>query len=146
MYQKVTIIGNLGSDPQMRYTPDGTPVTSFSVATNRRWTDQSGEPQERTVWFRVSAWRKLAETCNQYLSKGRTVFVEGELEADAQSGGPRVWTDNSGNTRASYEIRAREVKFIGGGQGGAGSMGGSASRGGDDTMGPDPLDEESVPF
>ena len=75
MYQKLIIVGNLGRDPEMRYTPDGTPVTNFSVATNRRWTDASGQQQERTVWFRVSAWRRLAETCNQYLSKGRQVMV-----------------------------------------------------------------------
>ncbi|HHX65960.1 MAG TPA: single-stranded DNA-binding protein, partial [Chloroflexi bacterium] len=66
MYQKLVIVGRLGRDPEMRYTPDGTPVTSFSVATDRRWTDSSGQQQERTVWFRVTAWRRLAETCSQY--------------------------------------------------------------------------------
>jgi single-strand DNA-binding protein len=70
MYQRLVLVGRLGRDPEMRYTPDGTPVTSFSVATDRRWTDASGQQQERTVWFRVTAWRRLAETCNQYLRKG----------------------------------------------------------------------------
>jgi len=113
MYQKVTIVGNLGNDPEMRYTPSGVPVTRFSVATNRRWTSGEGDSREETVWFRVSAWRKLAETCNQYLSKGRQVLVEGRLTPDAESGGPRVWTGNDGVARASYELNALTVKFLG---------------------------------
>lgn len=113
MYQKVTIVGNLGNDPEMRYTPSGAPVTRFSVATNRRWTSAEGDSREETVWFRVSAWRRLAETCNQYLSKGRQVLVEGRLTPDAESGGPRVWTGNDGVARASYELNAFEVKFLG---------------------------------
>jgi single-strand DNA-binding protein len=113
MYQKLTIVGNLGNDPEMRYTPSGVPVTRFSVATNRRWTSPEGDSREETVWFRVSAWRKLAETCNQYLSKGRQVLVEGRLTPDAESGGPRVWTGNDGVARASYEINALTVQFLG---------------------------------
>ncbi|MCC7352831.1 MAG: single-stranded DNA-binding protein [Anaerolineae bacterium] len=145
MYQKIVIAGNLGGDPQMRYTPSGVPVTSFSVATNRKWTDASGNPQERTVWFRVTAWRKLAETCNQYLNKGSKVLVEGEMEPDPQTGGPRMWQDKDGRTRASYEVTAREVRFLGGaGQGGgAASMGGAAS-GTEEAGGP--LNEDEVPF
>jgi single-strand DNA-binding protein len=112
MYQKLIIVGNLGRDPEMRYTPDGTPVTTFSVATNRRWTNQDGSPGEETVWFRVSAWRRLAETCNQYLSKGRMVLVEGELRPDAATGGPRIWTGNDGIARASFEVTARNVRFM----------------------------------
>jgi len=108
------IVGNLGSDPEMRYTPSGVPVTRFSVATNRRWTDGEGNPQEETTWFRVSAWSGLAETCNQYLSKGRQVLVEGRLVPDRETGGPRVWTGNDGVARASYELRARTVRFLGG--------------------------------
>lgn len=107
MYQQVVIVGNLGSDPEMRFTPSGIPVTSFSVAVNRRWTDSNGEPREKTTWFRVTAWRKLAELCNQYLSKGRLVLVEGEVEASA-------WTDNEGNPRATLELTARNVRFLGG--------------------------------
>jgi single-strand DNA-binding protein len=115
MYQKVVIVGNLGNDPEMRYMPDGTPVTSFSVATNRRWTNQDGSAGEETCWFRVSAWGRQAETCNQYLSKGRQVLVEGRLTPDKNTGGPRIWTTNEGRTGASYELRAFTVQFLGGG-------------------------------
>ena len=108
MYQKLIIIGNLGRDPEMRYTPDGTPVTSFSVATNRRWTTPNGEQQQRTVWFRVSAWRRLAETCNQYLTKGRLVMVEGELAE------PKAYQGRDGEWRASLNVTARSVQFLGG--------------------------------
>ena len=79
MYQKVQIIGRLGRDPEMRYLTNGTPVVSFSVATDRAWTDSDGAKQVKTTWFKVSAWRRLAETCNQYLTKGRLLLVEGEL-------------------------------------------------------------------
>jgi single-strand DNA-binding protein len=144
MYQRVVVIGNLGGDPQMRYTPDGTAVTSFNIATNRKWSDASGNPQERTTWFRVTVWRKQAEQCNQYLSKGRMVLVEGEMEPDPQTGGPRIWQDKEGRSRASYEITARTVRFLGGGgQGGAASMGGSPG-GGEEGEGP--IDEGAVPF
>ena len=114
MYQKVTIVGNLGRDPEMRYTPDGTPVTNFSVATNRRWNRPDGTQGEETVWFRVTAWRRLAEVCNQYLQKGRMVLIEGRLQADPATGGPRIWTGNDGAPRASFELTADAVKFIGG--------------------------------
>lgn len=114
MYQKVTIVGNLGNDPEMRYTPSGVPVTRFSVATNRRWTGPEGDSREETAWFRVSAWRRLAETCNQYLSKGRQVLVEGRLVPDPETGGPRIWTGTDGIARASYEVNALTVKFLGG--------------------------------
>jgi len=114
MYQTIIIAGNLGRDPEMRYTADGTPVTNFSVATNRRWTGQDGTQRERTTWFRVTAWRRLAETCNEYLQKGRAVIVEGELNPDPATGGPRIWTGNDGVPRASFEITARTVRFMGG--------------------------------
>jgi single-strand DNA-binding protein len=114
MYQKIVIVGNLGRDPEMRYTPSGQAVTNFSVATNRRYTASSGERVDETVWFRVSAWGRLAETCNQYLTKGRKVLVEGRLTADPQTGGPRVWQDNSGSNRASFEISAVTVQFLSG--------------------------------
>lgn len=105
MYQSVTIIGRLGGDPSMRYTSSGVAVTSFSVATSRKWTDAAGAAQERTTWFKVSAWRKLAETCNQYLHKGQLVMVEGEIDASA-------WTGQDGTAKATLELTARTVKFL----------------------------------
>jgi len=108
MYQSTVVVGHLGRDPEMRYTPDGTPVTSFSIATTRKWTNAEGQPQEKTTWFRVTAWRKLAETCNQYLTKGRLVLVEGTVDASA-------WTSKTtGEPRATLELRARTVRFLGG--------------------------------
>jgi single-strand DNA-binding protein len=114
MYHKIIIVGNLGRDPEMRYTPDGTPVTTFSVATNRKWNNPDGSQGEETTWFRVTAWRRLAETCNQYLQKGRLVLIEGELKPDPATGAPRLWTGNDGITRSSFEVTARTVKFLGG--------------------------------
>ncbi len=105
MYQKLIIIGNLGADPQMRYLPDGTAVTSFNVAVNRRWRNQQGEDQQKTTWFRVTTWRRLAETCNQYLTKGQMVLVAGEVDASA-------WTGQDGQPRASLELTARTVRFF----------------------------------
>ena len=102
---KMMIIGNVGSDPEMRYTPNGNPVTSFSVATNRRWTSADGEQQEETEWFRVNAWNRLAETCNQYVSKGMKVYVEGRLKSSP-------WMGNDGQPRAGNEISAAEIKFL----------------------------------
>ena len=137
MYQKVILIGRLGRDPEMRYTPDGTPVTSFSVATDRGWTDASGQQQERTVWFRVSAWRRLAETCNQYLTKGRLVFIEGTLVE------PKPYQGNDGTWRATLDVTAQNVKFLGGREGGAGPGGAPAlDEGADDG----PEGESDIPF
>ena len=99
------IIGNVGSDPEMRYTPNGNPVTSFSVATNRRWTSADGEQQEETEWFRVNAWNRLAETCNQYVSKGMKVYVEGRLKSSP-------WMGNDVQPRAGIEISAADIKFL----------------------------------
>jgi single-strand DNA-binding protein len=112
MYQTVIIVGNLGRDPEMRYTPSGQPVTSFSVATNRQYTNNNGETIKETIWFRVSAWAKQAETCNQYLKKGSKVLVEGRLTADAATGGPRIWTGQDGAPRASFEVTAQTVRFL----------------------------------
>lgn len=113
MYHKITIIGNLGRDPEMRYTPDGTPVTTFSVATNRRWTNPDGSQGEETIWFRVTAWRRLAETAADYLRKGRQVYIEGRLQPDKNTGGPRVYQRQDGTSGASYEVVADLIKFIG---------------------------------
>lgn len=113
MYQKIIVVGNLGGDPEMRYMPDGTAVTNFSVASNRRWTDgATGQPRDETTWFRVSVWRKQAETVNQYLSKGSKVLVEGRLRPDPASGGPRTYTRQDGTVGASYEITADTVRFL----------------------------------
>ncbi len=115
MYQKIIVVGNLGRDPEMRYLPDGTAVTNFSIATNRRWTDRvSGEPREETTWFRVSVWGRQAETANQYLSRGKSVLVEGALQSDPQTGGPRLYTRQDGTVGSSYEIRASNIRFMGG--------------------------------
>ena len=105
MFHTIVIAGNGGGDPSMRYTPNGKAVTSFSVAVNEGF----GE-NKKTVWFRVSAWDKQAETCNQYLRKGSKVLVEGRLTAD-DNGGPRVWESN-GRTGASFEISASTVRFL----------------------------------
>lgn len=136
MYQKVTLIGRLGRDPEMRYTPDGTPVTSFSVATDRRWTDANGQQQQRTVWFRVTAWRRLAETCNQYLSKGSQVFIEGELAE------PKPYQGRDGEWRASLDVTAYTVKFLGG-RGESAAPAPGVEEGG---AGIGTVDEEEIPF
>ncbi len=112
-FHTIIIVGNLGRDPEMRYTPSGQPVTSFSVASSRSYTNQSGEKVDETIWFRVTAWGKLAETCNQYLKKGRTVLVEGRLTPD-KNGGPRIWTKQDGTPGASFEVNASTVRFLGG--------------------------------
>jgi len=145
MFHKVTVVGNLGSDPEMRYMQDGTAVTSFSLATNRKWTSKDGSPGEETIWFRVSAWRKLGEVCNQYLSKGRQVFIEGRLTPDKETGGPKIWTANDGSARASYELIALEVKFLGGG--GAGAEAGNTSGGASTSTPAAPgVAEDEIPF
>ena len=111
MYQTIILAGNLGRDPEMRYTPTGQAVTSFSVATNRQWTNNTGETVKETVWFRVSAWGKLAETCNQYLKKGSKLLVEGRLIPD-EKGSPRVFQRKDGTHGASFEVNAQTVRFL----------------------------------
>jgi single-strand DNA-binding protein len=112
MFQKVILVGNLGRDPEMRYTPSGTPVTNMSVATNRKYTNSAGTAVEETVWFRVAVWGKAAEACSRFLSKGRQVLVEGRLTADP-SGNPRIWNRQDGTPGASFEINAQTVRFLG---------------------------------
>jgi len=138
MYQKIILIGHLGGDPQMRYTADGTPVTSFSVATNRKWTDANDQQQEKTVWFRVTAWRKQAETCNQFLTKGQLVMVEGELVE------PKPFQGRDGTWRASLEVTARNVKFLGGR--GEGAAPPETPEGGEAPAKGDEVDETEIPF
>ena len=142
MYQKVIIVGNLGGDPEMRYMPDGSAVTSFSVATNRRWTDKgTGQPVDETTWFRVSVWGRQAETTNEYLAKGRKVLVEGQITPDRNTGGPRLWTAQDGTVRASFEIRADSVRFLGGRE-----DGGSYSGGDSYDSGAPAQEEDDIPF
>ncbi|MEZ0397245.1 MAG: single-stranded DNA-binding protein [Anaerolineales bacterium] len=112
MYHTLIIVGNVGRDPEMRYTPSGQAVTSFSVATNRQYTNNNGELVKETIWFRISAWGKQAEVCNQYLRKGSKVLIEGRLTADQNTGGPRVWTGQDGQPRASFEVTAQTVRFL----------------------------------
>ena len=106
MLNMMMIIGNLGQDPEMRYTSNGSAVTNFSVAVNERYTTRDGEQREETEWFRVVAWNRLAETCSQYLSKGRQVYVQGRMKT-------RSWEDSEGAKRYTTELIAREVKFLG---------------------------------
>ncbi len=144
MYQKIIVVGNLGGDPEMRYMPDGTAVTNFSLATNRRWTDgATGQPREETTWFRVSVWGKQAEATNQYLSRGRQVLVEGRLRPDPQSGGPRTFTRQDGTVGASYEITADTVRFVGGREDG-GSYGGGDEY--ESAGGAPAQEEDDIPF
>ena len=112
MYQKIIIIGNLGRDPEMRYTPNGSAVTNFSVATNRRYTGTDGQMVDQTTWFRVSVWNRQAETCNQYLRQGSKVLVEGRLNPDPATGGPKIWTRQDGTPGSSFEISANTVRFL----------------------------------
>ncbi len=111
-YHTLIIIGNLGRDPEMRYTPSGQAVTSFSVASNRSYTGQSGEKVDETIWFRVTAWGKLAETCSQYLHKGSKVLVEGRLTPDPKTGSPKTFQRQDGSTGASYDVTATTVRFL----------------------------------
>ena len=104
---KVIIIGRLGQDPEIKYTPSGAAVCNFSVATSESWTDKSGQKQEKTEWHRIVVWGKLAELCNQYLAKGRQCFVEGSLQT-------RSWEDQNGNKKYTTEINARNIQFLGG--------------------------------
>jgi len=111
MYHEITLVGYLGSDPEMRYTPEGAPVANFSVATSRKWTNQDGTQGEETVWWRVTTWRRLAETCNEYLHKGSPVLIKGRMRP-GENGSPRIWFGRDGEARASYEITASMVRFL----------------------------------
>lgn len=112
MYHTLIIVGNVGRDPEMRYTPSGQPVTSFSVATSRQYTGSNGQIVKETIWFRVSTWGKLAETCNTYLKKGTKVLIEGTLKPDPATGNPRTFQRQDGTTGASYEVTANTVRFL----------------------------------
>jgi single-strand DNA-binding protein len=154
---KVILIGNLGSDPEVRFTPSGQAVANFRVATNDSWTDKSGQKQERTEWHRIVVWGKLAELCGEYLKKGRQAYIEGRLQT-------REWTDKENKKNYTTEVVANTVQFLGGGSGGGGprseggggggggggagprrdDFGGPPPSGGPDDMGPPPGDD--IPF
>lgn len=112
MYQKIQIIGRLGRDPEMKYTPTGQAVTSFSVATDNSYTDKNGEKVKETAWFRVQVWGKMAEHCNIYLAKGSLVMVEGRLVADKATGSPKVYQKKDGTSASSFDVNASNVKFL----------------------------------
>lgn len=148
MYQKVVIVGNLGRDPEMRYSATGTPIANFPVATHRRWTDNEGTQQEETTWFRVSVFGRTAEVCSQYLEKGRLVLCEGEIRTGQ-------YDDQNGVTHYTWELRAQAVKFLGGpgdraampafdGQVGAGVAAGGGGAGGGG--GQAAVAEDDIPF
>ncbi|HEU0021289.1 MAG TPA: single-stranded DNA-binding protein [Dehalococcoidia bacterium] len=103
---KLIVIGNLGRDPEMTYTPSGQAVTKFSIASNRKYNSATGEPREETEWFNCSAWGKLAETCNQYLTKGQQVYVEGRLHS-------RLYQTQGGETRNSLDVAVQDIQFLG---------------------------------
>ncbi len=151
---KVILIGNLGADPEVRFTPGGQAVANFRVATNESWTDKNQQKQERTEWHRIVVWGKLAELCGEYLKKGRQAYIEGRLQT-------REWTDKEGKKNYTTEVVANQVQFLGGGAGvrgggegggykGGGDAGGSSGGGdaggfgGPDQSGPPPGDD--IPF
>jgi len=115
MYSKLIIVGNLGRDPEMRFSPSGTPVTNLNVASNRVYKNGDGEKVTEVTWYRVSVWGKAAEAAAQYLSKGRAVLVEGRLVPDKTTGGPKLFDRQDGSKGASFEVFAESVKFLGGG-------------------------------
>lgn len=140
-FNKVILVGNLGRDPELRYTPQGTPVASFSMATNERRKDKTGEMQDQTTWFRVTLWGRQAETASQYLTKGMPIFIEGRLRVEE-------WTDRDGKPRHTLEVHATDMQFIGGsGQQEqrhekAATASAGAGTGGDDPAG----DDDDIPF
>jgi single-strand DNA-binding protein len=146
---KVILVGNLGRDAELRYTPGGAAVATLNMATTEVWNDKQGQRQEKTEWHRVVLWGKSAESLAEYLTKGKQIYVEGRLQT-------RQWDDKDGNKRYTTEIRGDRVVLLGGGGGrgaGGGSYGGGASRGDDlggHAPGPDagdqPLTDDDIPF
>ena len=129
----VIVVGNLTRDPELRSLPSGDPVCNFGLASNAKWTGQDGKQHERVIWWRIAAYRGLADNCAKYLSKGRLVLVEGRLRPD-DNGNPRVWIGNDGEPRASFEIEADGVRFLGG----------RGETGGDFARAQEPPDEDDV--
>lgn len=143
-FNKIIIVGNLGRDPELRYTPQGTPVCQFSVATNERRKDKTGEWQDQTTWFRVSLWGRQAETASQYLTKGRQVYIEGRLRVEE-------FIDREGRTRYTLEVNGTDMHFIGGARPDDGlvdrpiAVGAGAGAGVGAEAAPD-IPEDDVPF
>ncbi len=145
-FNKITLVGNLGRDPELRYTPQGTPVCSFSLATNERRKDKTtGENNDIVTWFRVTLWGRQAETASQYLTRGRPVYIEGRLRVEE-------WTDRDGKPRHTLEVHATDMQFIGGGRGedagggGAPARAGAAAPSGDSAPEPTDLSDDDIPF
>jgi len=140
---KITIIGNLGRDPEMRYTPEGQAVVTFSVASSRKYKTAAGEQREETEWFNCSAWGKLADVCNEYLIKGKQVYVEGRLKT-------RTYQAQNGETRFSIDVTCQEIQFLGGGQGreqdNAGEDAGQDAGQGREPVGAGQEDVNDLPF
>lgn len=140
MFHTIIIVGNLGKDPDMRYTPSGQAVTTMSVATSRKYKNNNGEDVKETIWFRVKAWGKQGETCNQYLKKGSKVLVEGRLQADPATGNPRIYTRQDGSSGTSFEVNATNIQFLS-----PKSDDGTGYGGGHEDVAPTGGDEE-IPF
>ncbi|MDG2334663.1 MAG: single-stranded DNA-binding protein [Myxococcota bacterium] len=139
---KVILIGNLGRDPELRYTQSGQPVATFSIATSENWTDKtSGEKVEKTEWHRIVVWGRTAELCSQYLAKGRTAYIEGRLQT-------RDWEDKEGQKRSTTEINAQTVQFLGGprSQSAGGAPAPAAEAGDSRSLGGPPAAGDDVPF
>ena len=142
MYNKVILVGNLGRDPEMRYTPSGDAICNFSMATSEKWTGKDGQPQERTLWWRVSVFGKTGETCNTYLKKGSKVLVEGRMNGDPKTGNPRIFTRQDGTTGTSFEVTAAAVKFLSS----RAESGGGGQPGGEMVEADAPAEEGEIPF
>ncbi len=142
-FNKIIIVGYLGRDPEIRYTPQGDAFCSFTVATTERRKDNTGEMQDVTTWFRVTAWRRTAELANQYLSKGKQVYVEGKLRQSE-------YTDRDGNRRTSLEVTASEIHFLGTrgdeGGGGAPAVAKPARQSATDINDEPPMNDDEIPF
>ena len=139
-FNKITIVGNLGRDPELRYTPQGTPVCSFSMASNeKRKNRDTGDADEVVTWFRITLWGRQAETASQYLTKGKPVYIEGRLRVEE-------FTDRDGNKRHSLEVNATDMQFIGGGDRGQTAPPQSTRREAKPAAKPDPVDDDDIPF
>lgn len=133
---KVILIGNLGRDPEVKYTPGGNAVANFTLATNEKWTDKAGVKQERTEWHRIVVWGKTAEICGQYLKKGRQIYIEGSLTT-------REWNDKDGNKRTTTEVKAQRVQMLGR----PGEAGGKTEGNAAQFSEPDPeFNDDDIPF